>query len=70
MESHDSIKPVGIIFLQLRPLSVRRFAIYLDILICRIELAGDIGLYAFVRCDDDLRRSVELQNLRKNETCC
>lgn len=64
----NDVKPVRIVFFELGPLAFRSLSIELDILVCSIELLGNVHFDTFVRSKCDFARSIQFEQLSEDET--
>lgn len=67
--TYDDIEAIGICLLELCPLRFRVGSIKFDVFIGATKILSDLCLDAFVGCNDDLRSTVQFEELSKNKTC-
>ena len=65
--THNHVKPIRVVLLELLPLRLRVRSVELDILVPCVQLACQFCLDALVRRDHDLGRPVELEELREDD---
>lgn len=66
-DTHHNIKPSRIVLFQLLPLGRRVGAVELDIDVAGVKIFGELGFNTLVGCNHDLRSTVELEELCKNQ---
>ena len=64
---NNDVEAIRVVLLQLLPLGSRILSVELNVLVCCIQLLGNVHLDTFVRGNDDSVRSVELQQLSQDE---
>lgn len=67
-DTYDNVKSVLVIFFKLLPLSLRILPVQLDVDIGCIKLLGNVHLHALVGGNDNLRSTIEFQELGKDKT--
>ena len=67
-ETYHNVKAVLVVLLDLSPLSLRVRTVEIDVLVRSVELTRNVRLHALVGRNDDLCRSVLLEQLSEDKT--